>query len=82
MSDLRESARLRELIGDYYNQLISFEEYRAQRKAIFDIIDEEINGMTSMTDINDESKIKDKAPSLIHKAISFFKKEDIDKDTQ
>lgn len=71
MSDLRESAQLRELVNDYYNQMISFEEYRAQRKAIFDIIDEEINGVISTIDEEAED-LND--TSLINKAISFFKK--------
>jgi len=71
MSDLRESAQLRELVSDYYNQMISFEEYRAQRKAIFDIIDEEINGVISTID-EEADDLND--TSLINKAISFFKK--------
>ena len=80
MSDLRESAQLRELVSDYYNQLISFEEYRAQRKIIFDIIDEEINGV--ITHMDEENDKENKDSSLMHKAISFFKKNDTDNDTQ
>ena len=77
MSDLRESAQLRELVTDYYNQLISFEEYRVQRKVIFDIIDEDINGVISSMDNDDEVR---KDSSLLHKAISFFKKNEMEND--
>jgi hypothetical protein len=37
------AAQLRKLVDDYYQQLISFEEYRRQRKLIFDEIDSKLN---------------------------------------
>jgi hypothetical protein len=76
MSDLRESALLRELVSDYYNQLISFEEYRAQRNIIFDIIDEEVNGVIPNREGDSETEDINNDSSLINKAISFFKKTD------
>jgi len=76
MSDLRESAMLRELVSDYYNQLITFEEYRAQRNIIFDIIDEEINGVVPVHDKDNDVEVANNDASLIDKAISFFKKSD------
>ena len=76
MSDLRESAMLRELVSDYYNQLITFEEYRAQRNMIFDIIDEEINGVVPDKGNDNEVEETNNDASLINKAISFFKKSD------
>lgn len=76
MNDLRESAQLRELVSDYYNQLISFEEYRKQRNIIFDIIDEEVNGIIPIRDDVAETGEDNSDSSLINKAISFFKKTD------
>ena len=76
MSDLRESSLLRELVSDYYNQLISFEEYRTQRNIIFDIIDEEVNGVIPTKDDVAETEEDSNDSSLINKAISFFKKTD------
>ena len=40
------SVELRNLVDDYCDRHLSFDEYRAQRKAIFDRIDEEYNGVT------------------------------------
>lgn len=37
------AVQLRKLVDDYYQQLISFEEYRRQRKLIFDEIDSKLN---------------------------------------
>jgi len=39
--------QLRKLSDDYYQQLISLEEYRRQRKPIFDEVDLKINHVNS-----------------------------------
>lgn len=39
---LKYSQQLRRLIDDYYHQQLSVDEYRAQRKLIFDQIDSEL----------------------------------------
>ncbi len=39
------SAQLRELAGDYSDQRIAFDDYRAKRKDILDKIDSSMNGI-------------------------------------
>ncbi len=71
MSDLSYSAMLRDLSKNYYQNHIAFDDYRSQRKAILDKIDEEFNGRKqneTQSDKNDES--------IFMKTIAFFKNND------
>lgn len=52
MSDpmLKYSQQLRRLIDDYYHQQLSADEYRAQRKLIFDQLESEMTGRSSSSE--------------------------------
>ncbi|TQV85876.1 hypothetical protein [Aliikangiella coralliicola] len=68
MSILDFSRQLRELVEDYANERVAFEDYRAKRKEILDEIDLEKNGIDlmndSQTNIN-ASKINSRVDRLI-----------------
>jgi hypothetical protein len=54
------SVELRNLVDDYNNHQLSYGEYRAQRKAIFDRIDEAYNGIVpSQTRISTDLPTED-----------------------
>lgn len=72
MSDLPCSEKLRCLSDDYYNQRITQEEYRSQRKIILDDLDAKFNPIK--TESSDDPAEK----SMLSKAISFFKKDDVE----
>ncbi len=74
MSDTSYSATLRRLSQDYFQNHISFEEYRIQRKIILDKIDEEFNGRQSPDLPAEESE----QLSLSMNTIAFFKGDDVD----
>lgn len=82
MSDISYSAKLRALSKDYYQNHLRFDEYRAQRKIVFDKIDEEFNGqkVPQISSDTTEEKAKDPAnqSSVFMKTIAFFKNNDID----
>ena len=70
MSDDSFSTKLRLLSKDYYQNHISFDNYRAARKSILDQIDEEFNG----------HKIELAEPeekSMFMKTIAFFANTDL-----
>lgn len=64
-------ASLRSLSDDYYNNQISFVEYREQRSKLLQLIDEELNGVIFTDQSNIETGNTDE--SLIDKALSFLK---------
>ena len=59
---------LRTLSNDYYQNKISFLQYREQRSQLLEMIDEDLNGIK----IIEEVKTK-KDESIIEKALSFLK---------
>jgi len=59
---------LRTLSNDYYQNRISFLQYREQRSQLLKLIDEDLNGVK----IIEEVKTK-KDESIIEKALSFLK---------
>ncbi len=73
MSDISYSKALRNLSKDYYQNHLGFEDYRAQRKTVLDMIDEEFNGRK----MNDEEEAKIEGSSILMKTIAFFKNNDI-----
>ena len=74
MSDDSFSTKLRKLSKDYYQNHISFVEYRTARTIILDQIDEEFNGR-KVEQIEPEDK------SMFMKTIAFFANTDVkDKD--
>ena len=46
MSDamIKYAQQLRQLVNEYYHQQLTFDDYRAQRKIIFDHIEKELAG--------------------------------------
>jgi len=59
---------LRTLSNDYYQNRISFLQYREQRSQLLKLIDEDLNGVN----IIEQVKTK-KDESIIEKALSFLK---------
>ena len=74
MSEASYSLMLRNLSGDYYQNLIEFEEYRTQRKKVLDKIDLELNG----TEATHYDSVDDEVPPIFMQTIGFFKNTDID----
>ena len=64
-----ESLRL--LSCDYYQNRLTFSEYREKRKYLLIMIDEELNGVKC--DLENQGKNNKVDESLINKAISFLK---------
>ena len=62
---------LKEVASDYYQNRISFSEYREQRNNILEKIDEELNGIKISNTDNDFTEQNDS--SVISKALSFLK---------
>jgi hypothetical protein len=62
-------AKLLALSDNYYQNRISFVEYREQRTDLLKLIDEDLNGVKNINEIekNDDS--------LIEKALSFLKRD-------
>ena len=75
MNDLSYSKMVRDLSRDYYNQIITKEDYRDQRRILLDKIDEEYNGR-KITQPEQESNETDE--SFFMKTIAFFKNKDLD----
>jgi len=67
MSELSCTAKLSELSDEHYNQQISFEEYREQRRKILDELDAELNV------VEVDSARNSTRTSLLSKAVAFFK---------
>ena len=59
------------LSSDYYQNRLSFSDYREKRKYLLIMIDEELNGIKCELDVQTENNDVDE--SLINKAISFLK---------
>lgn len=77
MSNDSFAAKLRNLSKDYYQNHISFNEYRIARKSLLDQVDEEFNGQ-KVEQQNTQDPVK---PSMFMKTISFFANTDpFDKD--
>ena len=74
MSDTNYSVILHDLSNRYYQNKISFEDYRAQRKMILDKIDEEFNG----EQLAEQKKDKSEVPSIFLRTIQFFKNTDVE----
>ena len=74
MSDTNYSVILHDLSSKYYQNKISFEDYRAQRKIILDKIDEEFNGQ----EVAEQKKDESEAPSIFLRTIQFFKNTDVE----
>lgn len=74
MSDISYSDKLRNLSRQYYQNQISFDEYRLQRKSVLDRIDEEFNGVKTI--VPDIASQQDTS-SVFMKTISFFRNKDI-----
>lgn len=75
MSETSFSLMLRNLANEYYNNHISFGDYRTQRKIILDKIDENFNGSLPTetgSDVNEST-------SIFMQTISFFNNTDVDK---
>lgn len=69
------SIRLRELSDDYANQRIMLDEYRLQRKAILDKIDEIVNGQTAVAEEQSEQdQGKEKLTGILDKVIGVLRK--------
>lgn len=64
-----ESLRL--LSCDYYQNRLTFSDYREKRRCLLIMIDEELNGVKCDLKIQDKNNKVDE--SLINKAISFLK---------
>ncbi len=73
MSDDSFSSKLRTLSKDYYQNHISFDEYRAARKSILDQIDEEFNGRK----VAIEDPTEPVEPNMFMKTVAFFANTDI-----
>ena len=67
MTDFIYSDAIRELADDYYNQRLTLEEYREQRKTLLDKIDEEYNGIVIVTEEDNQQD-----SGLFSKAVAFF----------
>lgn len=74
MSETNLSALLRDLSKAHYQNRISFEEYRIQRKIILNKIDEEFNGR-NLTDAQDDHSDDS---SFFMKTVAFFKNTDVE----
>ena len=74
MNDDSFSTRLRNLSKDYYQNHISYREYRTVRKSILDQIDEEFNGRK----IEPQQMQDSVEPSMFMKTIAFFANTDLD----
>lgn len=63
---------IRALSDDYYNNRVSYTEYREKRSQLLQLIDEELNGVEIIQypDVNAE-KVEDKE-GLVDKALSFL----------
>ena len=61
---------LRLLVVDYYQNNITFSEYRKKRSFLLSLIDEELNGVKLL---DDEVKKNDISSSFLNKALSFLK---------
>ncbi len=66
-------ASLRSLSNDYYNNRISFAEYRKQRGQLLQLIDEELNGVEIVTPQELDVELGSVNESLMDKALSFLK---------
>ncbi len=81
MGDISYSAKIRALSKDYYQNHLHFDEYRAQRKIVFDKIDVEFNGnKSSTTEVSSEDQQKSDSAnpsSVLMKTIAFFKNNDV-----
>ncbi|HEY9052477.1 MAG TPA: hypothetical protein VIQ03_13080 [Gammaproteobacteria bacterium] len=75
MNDLSYSTMVRNLSRDYYNQIISKEDYRNQRRILLDKIDEEYNGRKI---IKPEQEDNENDQSFFMKTVAFFKNKDLD----
>ena len=75
MNDLSYSTMVRNLSRDYYNQIISKEDYRNQRRILLDKIDEEYNGRKI---IKREQEDNENDQSFFMKTVAFFKNKDLD----
>ena len=73
MSDDSFSTRLRNLSTDYYQNLVSFEEYRMRRKSLLEQIDEEFNGQV----IQQSQQHEPEQPSIFMKTVAFFANTDL-----
>lgn len=73
MSQESYSVLLRNLSNDYFHGRINFDEYRVQRKIILDKIDEDFNGIESISDADKEEK----EPSIFMQTVKFFKSSDL-----
>lgn len=63
-------SELRVLVNDYYQNRISFPEYRKQRSKLLCLIDEDLNGIKpTVSENDDEIQIKG---SIMNKALSFL----------
>lgn len=63
-------SELRILVNDYYQNRISYADYRQQRSRLLGFIDEELNGVkAASSEKNDEVKIEG---SMVDKALSFL----------
>lgn len=63
---------LRTLSNDYYQNRISFLQYREQRSQLLKLIDEDLNGVKIMSEVK-----TDKDESIIEKALSFLKNDKV-----
>lgn len=59
---------LRTLSNDYYQNRISFLQYREQRSQLLKLIDEDLNGIKIIEEVKNK-----KDESIIEKALSFLK---------
>lgn len=63
---------LRTLSEDYYNRRLSFVEYREQRNSLLDMIDEDLNGVKTSDELEEQEDIT-VTKSILDKALSFLK---------
>lgn len=77
MSDDSFSTRLRNLSKDYYQNQISFDDYRSARKIILDQIDAEFNGHNIEPQEPEEPE-EQHGQSIFMKTVSFFANTDLD----
>ena len=60
---------LRSLVTDYYQNNITYSEYREKRGDLLSLIDQELNGVKEIDDV----KKNDISSSLFNRALSFLK---------
>ena len=76
MSENSYSLMLRNLSEAYYQETISFEDYRVQRKIILDKIDEDFNGLQALPLETEREDKVESSESLFMQTISFFRNKD------